>query len=109
MTTKLRAAAFLIRRFGVGWLAGRIWYNLGRRLGLPRLKMPSYAWDDRPLSTWLKPGIPSEPGAYAEWREGNSPGFFFDELPPAFSDDAVPEAGRILGGELKFFQHDKIG
>ena len=106
MTTKLRAAAFLIRRFGVGWLAGRIWYNLGRRLGLPRLKMPSYAWDDRPLSTWLKPGIPSEPGAYAEWREGNSPGFFFDELPPAFSDDAVPEAGRILGGELKFFQHD---
>jgi hypothetical protein len=106
MLTELRAAAFLIRRFGVGWLAGRMGYSLGRRLGLLRLRMPSYAWDDRPLSTWLRPGIPSGPGAYAAWREQNRPAFFFDELPPAFSEDAVPEAERILGGELKFFRHD---
>lgn len=105
MLNKLRAASFLIRRFGVGWLAGRIWYNLGRRLGLLRLKMPPYAWNDRPLSYWFSAGIPSEPDAYAPWRERNHPGFFFDELSPAFSAEALPEAGRILHGELKFFHH----
>jgi len=105
MPTKLRAALFLIRRFGIRWLAGRLWYSLGASLGLLRLKMPPYAWDERPLSYWLKPEIPSEPGAYVEWRAENRPNFFFDELPPAFSAEAVPETERILNGELKFFHH----
>ncbi len=111
MLNKLRAASFLIQRFGVGWLAGRMGYSLGRRLGLLQLNTLPYEWDDRPLSTWLRSGIPSEPGAYAPWRERNSPRFFFDELPPAFSAEAVLEAERILHGELKYFQHEwfKVG
>ena len=72
-----------------------------------------YQWKDRPLETWLRKGIPSTPDAYAQWRRQNSPAFFFKEakLPsdiPWNPKHAVNESERILGGELKFFEHKFI-
>ncbi len=72
--------------------------------------MPIYDWEDRPLETWLREGIPAEPRAYAEWRRQNSPAFLFDELHVSQGvswspKTAVEEAGRILSGEIKYFSH----
>ncbi len=73
--------------------------------------MPAYEWKDKPLSHWLKAGIPSESQAYAEWRAKNSPAFFFQQIqsfPKNISWDlklAVEEAEKILAGETKFFEY----
>ena len=88
--------------------------------------MPRYRWEDRPLGTWLKRQIPSEPEAYARWRKQNSPKFFYNSFRPDRSDEGfsrhtvegqlsnnlpwdpqavVQEAERVLKGELKYFAH----
>jgi asparagine synthase (glutamine-hydrolysing) len=72
--------------------------------------MPAYAWNDRPLKTWLKSGIPSAPEAYVQWRRQNSPQFFFEHatFPQNISwnpQPAIEEAERVLSGELKYFAH----
>ncbi len=96
----------------------RIGYALRKRTGLIRLRLPIYRWQDRPLETWLKNGVPSEPEAYAEWRRQNSPIFFFEPLNkhnagrvaegvprPWNPQTAVEEAERVRNGELKYFAH----
>jgi asparagine synthase (glutamine-hydrolysing) len=115
----------------------RLGYALRKRTGLIRAQIPAYQWRDRPLETWLKKNIPSTPEAYAQWRQQNSPTFFFEPLrPPAralglrersdersshhgvegrLPDDiswnpqlAIAEANRILNGELKYFAHQFV-
>ena len=112
MLTKFRTLASLYHQLGLRWLAFRFAYAFRIRIGLIRLQMPKYQWKDRPLETWLKKDIPSDPESYAEWRKQNSPPFFFrganqlsDDLPwnPQF---AVDEAERILSGEIKYFAHE---
>ena len=119
----------LYRSLGVRWLAFRVGYALRMRTGLIRRQMPPYRWEDRPLETWLKPGIPSDSEGYADWRRQNSPDFFFqisraersDERTPRHEDEArmpdniswnpqiaVAEAEGLLNGELKYFAHQLI-
>ena len=108
----------------------RIGYALRKRTGLIRFRLPIYRWQDRPLETWLKNGIPSKPEAYAEWRRQNSPKFFFEPLNkqnagrvaegvhlhlvqvqvsrPWNPQTAVEEAERVRDGELKYFAHEFI-
>lgn len=112
MLTKLRTLASLSRQLGLRWLTFRFAYAFRIRSGLIRLQMPAYQWKDRPLETWLKKNIPSDPKSYAEWRRQNSPGFFFkgaNQFPeniPWNSQLAVDEAERILNGEIKYFAHE---
>jgi hypothetical protein len=80
-------------------------------MGFIRWQIPTYDWRDRPLKTWLKKTIPSEPDAYARWRKQNSPAFFFEQtaLPdniPLNPQLAMDEGERILNGELKYFAHE---
>ena len=111
MLTKLRTLASLSRELGFRWLAFRAAYAFRLRTGLLRRQMPQYLWSDRPLATWLKPAIPSEPESFAEWRRQHSPKFFFDE--PAGTDavypwgqqPAIEEADRLLNGEIRYFAH----
>lgn len=113
----------------------RIAYALRLRTGFIRRQIPAYHWKDRPLKTWLKKDIPSQPEPYAKWRRQNSPRFFFSSLRASkresalrewsgarrhvveapFSGNlawnpqlAVDEAERILNGELKYFAHKFI-
>jgi hypothetical protein len=109
----------------------RVGYALRKRTGWIRAQMPAYQWKDRPLESWLKKGIPSKPEAYAQWREQNSPKFFFtsglrertlserqrDEVEAegqAVRDSswnpqtAVDDAERLLNGEIKYFAHKFI-
>jgi hypothetical protein len=112
MLTKLRTLASLYRQLGLRWLTFRFAYAFRIRTGLIRLQMPAYQWKDRPLGTWLKKNIPSDPKSYAEWRKQNSPPFFFrgaDQFPDNISRNpqlAVDEAERILSGEIKYFAHE---
>jgi hypothetical protein len=110
MLNNFRNLQSLFWSHGSRWLFFRVGYALRRRTGLLRIQMPAYEWDDRPLETWLKNGIPSAPRAYAEWRRQNSPAFFFDSInvPKDISwkpETAVEEAGRILAGEIDYFSH----
>src|SRR6185436_12996160 len=89
----------------------RLGYALRMRTGFIRWQIPTYDWRDRPLKTWLKKTIPSEPDAYSQWRKQNSPAFFFEQA--ALPDNvpwnphlAVDEGERILNGELKYFAHE---
>ncbi len=127
----------LYQSLGVRWLAFRVGYALRMRTGLIRRQMPAYRWEDRPLATWLKPGIPFDSESYADWRRHNSPDFFFrpfrapgqttglrersDERTSRHVDEArmpdniswnpglaVAEAERLLNGELEYFAHQFI-
>ena len=117
MWIKFRTLASLYRQLGLRWLAFRFAYAFRIRTGLVRLQMPLYQWADRPLKTWLKEKVPSQPVDYGTWRKKNSPKFFFEhinQLPdnvPWNPQLAVDEAERILSGELKYFTHEfqKIG
>src|SRR5437867_9962824 len=91
----------------------RVGYDLRMRTGFVRRQIPSYDWKDRPLKTWLKKNIPSDPKAYTQWRRQNSPPFFFKQA--TLPDDvpwnrkvALAEAERILNGELKYFAHEFV-
>ncbi len=112
MLTKFRTLASLYRQLGLRWLTFRFAYAFRIRTGLIRLQMPAYQWKDRPLGTWLKKDIPSNPKSYAEWRRQNSPDFFFrgaNQFPENISWNpqlAVNEAERILSGEIKYFAHE---
>jgi hypothetical protein len=120
MLTKFQTLASLFRQLGLRWLIFRFAYAFRIRTGLIRLQMSAYQWKDRPLGTWLKKNIPSDPKSYAEWRKQNSPPFFFDshvmlsdnasspqgEASRFNSKLAVDEAERILSGEIKYFAHE---
>ncbi|MEW6240733.1 MAG: heparinase II/III family protein, partial [Chloroflexota bacterium] len=129
MFNKIRTLASLYRELGFRWSVFRVAYAFRRRAGLLRLQMPRFAWTDRPLETWLKADVPSEPDAYARWRKQNSPKFFFefraersagrveravfslvskpggDEAQIWNQQPAMDEADRLLSGELKYFSH----
>jgi asparagine synthase (glutamine-hydrolysing) len=121
----------LYQALGAQWLTFRVSYALRKRTGLLRRQMPSYAWKDRPLETWIKKTVPSTPEAYASWRKQNSPRFFFNSraaqspqggesssehaIEARFPSEipwnpkhSVKEAERILNGELKYFEHEFI-
>jgi asparagine synthase (glutamine-hydrolysing) len=118
MLNNYRNLRSLFSSHGSQWLLFRVAYALRKRTGYIRLQMPQYQWNDRPLSTWLKKGIPSMSEAYWEWRKQNSPRFFLAErtLSERTRDEvaveaswnpqtAIDEAERILSGEFKYFSH----
>lgn len=127
MLNNFRNLDSLYRSLGARWLMFRVGYALRMRTGFIRRQIPAYHWRDRPLETWLKKGIPSQTEAYAWWRRGHSPKFFFEPFHPERNDErssrhavegpdgvlwdpqlAVAEAERILSGELKYFAHKFI-
>ena len=110
MLTKLRTLISLYRELVFRWSAFRIAYAYRLRMGLIRLEMPQYNWEDYPLETWLKKDIPSIPQEYTQWRKNNLHEFFFDKAtyPENTSwnkQSALDEADRILSGEIKYFAH----
>ncbi|HSA99763.1 MAG TPA: alginate lyase family protein, partial [Anaerolineales bacterium] len=117
MLNNFRNLNSLYQSLGTHWLMFRLGYALRMRTGFIRKQIPSYQWQDRPLKTWLKKQIPSQPEAYAQWRRrltpSGRPRFFFDKViipdnVPWDSHLAVAEAERLLNGELKYFAHEFI-
>ncbi len=108
---RMDALLFLAKQFGWRWLLFRLGYALRMRLGILRWQFPPYEWDERPLTSWLRPDVPAEPQAYAAWRAEHEAAFFFHG-PPALPANppwdphaAIQQAERILQGELVYFEH----
>jgi asparagine synthase (glutamine-hydrolysing) len=112
----------LYRSLGARWLIFRLGYALRLRTGWIRRQVPAYRWQDRPLDTWLKKGIPAQPEAYVRWRRQHARRFFFEpfraeRMPsegkaeveaPWNPQLAVAEAQRVLNGEIKYFAHEFV-
>lgn len=109
MRDKLKMLGQLWRYMGPSWLLFRLKYAAQLRSGWLQRRMPAYRWAARPLSTWLKPGIPTDPYDYAAWRQWARGHFFFDYLPrmpqniPWNPANAVEEADRTLAGMFRYF------
>jgi hypothetical protein len=98
----------LIRQYGLRRCAFRFCYDLKRRSGLLKRKFPAWAWPERPLSHWLGPGVPVEPGEYRGFRDGCEARFFFSPgRPPcpaeAWRAGALGDAERLLDGRIRYF------
>src|SRR6185369_14546407 len=94
MLNNFRNLRSLFGSHGSQWLLFRISYVLRKRTGYIRLQMPQYQWKDRPLSIWLKKGIPSTAQQYREWRKQNSPRFF-----PGAPEERRDNSGRNDSGD----------
>jgi asparagine synthase (glutamine-hydrolysing) len=105
MFAKLRD---LIHIFGPRWLLYRLGYSVSRRMGLLRLTCPAYAWEKRPLSTLLKPGIPAEVETYGSWRQANHPPYLVHALPERVGGgrSVLNDAEAFFRGELRYFSAD---
>jgi hypothetical protein len=108
--TLLRAA----RELGLGSLTLYAGYQAGLRSGWLRRRTPVHSWEDLPLSTWVRPGIPADPEGYRAYRRSASTGrFFFDvstDLAPALQGilgdrrgELLAEAEGILAGSFRLF------
>jgi len=102
----------VIRRLGWRWLFFRAGYELRVRTGLMCWQSPAFTWADRPLARYLRPGVPTAPEAYAQWRRSHSPRFFFQKLPTA-PDAATQalvktEADALLEGHWVYFSALKL-
>jgi len=77
--SRLQATVQAVRELGIGALAHYARYQLKLRSGWVRARTPVTTWDEQPVSAWLRPGMPSDPGAYAAYRKAlTAPRFFFD-------------------------------
>ena len=109
MLNRIKTLASLFLELGPRWSAFRLAYAFRLRTGLIRLQTPQYKWSDRPLTTWLKPTIPSD-SSYATWRKTNAPKFFPSvgarSPRPDYGKNAIEESNKLLNGELKYFSHE---
>src|SRR5271166_2389206 len=99
----------LARHMGPRWIANRLHQAAQSKLQLMQRRLPLETWDQRPLASCLREGIPSESVDYARWRQTESGKFFFDELPrtdhlPSVSRrQAVSQADALLSGRWIYF------
>jgi hypothetical protein len=68
-----------IREVGVVPLSLYARYQILLRSGWLRRSRPVFDWHTKPLESWLRPGIPSNPQDYAGYRQKNAPRFFLPE------------------------------
>lgn len=108
----LRQALLAARELGLGPVLRYADYQAGLWTGRHRRQTPVFEWAKRPLPHWLKPGVPSGPAAYFEFRRSHAPKFFFpvEETPRPVTDalrrsePAVRGAAdEILRGEFRLF------
>lgn len=100
----------LVRQYGLQRCAFRAWYDFRRRRGWLQRRFPHWAWPERPLADWLRPGHPADPESYLAARQQAAPPFFFPlgqapAAPAIWRRDAVRRADDVLAGRFCYFQH----
>jgi hypothetical protein len=99
----------LARHMGPRWIASRVHQAVESKLRLMQRRLPLETWDQRPLASCLRKGVPSEPLEYARWRQVGAGKFFFDGLPrtdlllSASPRQAVSQADALLSGRWIYF------
>lgn len=113
-STQRKAHIYLkaLTTLGPGWALQRAKFILLNKLGILERRTPLQAWSSFAPAESLKPGIPTQPGEYHEWRRHFSPCFFFQaplpaELLTSFGCDSIRSADGILRGEFPFFGYSK--
>ncbi len=114
LTLALRA----LRELGPRPLALYACYQAGLRSGWLKLRTRRFEWDERPLSAWLRPGVPADPSGYLAFRRRQMQhlAFLFDpyaDLAPALKRAAaagepalLAEADGIIDGRYRLFGRD---
>ena len=105
---KIRNYRAMIQQYGLRRCLFRLRYDFERKTGLLKRKFPAWRWEQRPLSYWLKEGVPAEPERYREVRESSTIKFFFPlGQPPRphaeWASNAIEQADMLLKGKMRFF------
>jgi hypothetical protein len=114
MLRQARRGGQLTRAFGPGWVAQRVGYELRRRGGLLRRRLPAGDWGAHPLAAYLADRAYTDPVAYLSYRRERAPAFFFRAadraryapLLRAWDVDGLgprDEADALAAGRLRFF------
>ncbi len=99
----------LVAQYGWRRCVFRAWHDMRRRRGWLHASYPAWDWTDRPLSSWLRPGLPADPDALAGMIAARSASFLVagDRRPtpePAQARDAIERAEGLLAGRFPYFQ-----
>lgn len=101
----LSSALQAARELGPGPLLRYASYGLRLRSGWLRRRTPGYSWADRPLSSWLVRGVPSDPLGYFASRQSRANRLTFAAGPDQIADpkSTIAEADEIACGRLRLF------
>lgn len=102
----LGRAVAIVRTQGIRWAAFRARYAFEHRAGLIERRTPLSQWNDRPLPSWLRPGVPATPEEYVAWRRPHGGRFFFEApvtLPQGVAAKAPAAADALLDGRWSYF------
>ncbi len=101
----LSSALQAARELGPGPLVQYASYAFRLRSGWLRRITPGRGWADRPLSSWLLPGVASDPLGYFAYRQSRSNQWPFAAEPSQIADPetAVAEADESACGRLRLF------
>ena len=103
----LRVLSLALRELGLGPLLRNALYRVGVRSGWYRWRTPRRGWDERPFSSWLRPGVPDDPVSYHHWREEHAPQpkmYPADRSPLHISpESAVDTSNQLEQGNFKIF------
>lgn len=97
---------------GPAWALQRVSVSLRKKLRIAELTTPVADWETRSLQSMLRPGIPSDPEAYGEWREANGPLFFSgkslgSQMGKFFGERVLRDADQVLEGVFPFFGYPR--
>ena len=108
MVGKIAKYRALLQQYGARRCFFRLRYDVRRKCGLLKRRFPVWAWNERPLSWWLRPGVPTDPQEYRDFREHQDTHFFFPlgeaPRPPAeWVRGAVGEIAALRAGRFRYF------
>ena len=97
---------------GPGWAFQRARLALLNKLGVVQRRTPIHSWSGLSLDTLLKPGIPTQPCDYFEWRRQFAPPFLSEALQAKavlanIGSESLRGADCILRGEFPFFGYNR--
>ncbi len=93
--TPLNKAVGIIRHLGPGFVAQRAWLAARKRLGVDRRTYRPRPWESIRLEEITRPGTPTEPGAYAEFKRAQRVPFLFElGRPPELPQHVLDAPGE---------------
>jgi hypothetical protein len=105
---RFRGYDAIVRQYGWRRCIFRAAHDWQRRCGWLKRRLPAWRWEERPLATWLRRGVPGAPAEYRAFRARSPARFFFPlggppELPAEWSDAAQRQAEMVLAGKFRYF------
>lgn len=108
MIANMQKYHVLVQQYGIRRCAFRFIHDLKRKHGTLRKKFPSWQWQQRPISSWLRDDIDSGSSAFRNLWSANDAKFFFESGKPPKPEEswvggAIEEADAVRKGNFKYF------